>query len=209
MHVLFVNKVAPNLGGGAEARIQEVGRRMVEAGHRVSVVCGITAPNLPSRAVLEGMDVRYVRTLPDSLLRRSRAAFTPSRVLFYLHPQTLKTLRQVHDENGVDVICDDISPIPTPGASQFARTLGIPAIGVVHNLSGDWQAWKRNYGIASGTAGYFAERWLRNTQPYQHIISDSAWMVDALATSMPRCGSPGSQTALIPRCFTPGQKPLP
>ena len=119
MKILYINKVSPHLGGGAELRLLEIGRRLVDRGHQVHVICSKTEPGLPDYETIQGIKIHYLSLLPDSFFRLKRLAFYLSRYFFY--PATLglgKRIAQI----APDVIIDYIAPSPSlvyPLARQF------------------------------------------------------------------------------------------
>jgi glycosyltransferase involved in cell wall biosynthesis len=180
VRILYTNKVSPLLGGGAEARILNVGRRLVSRGHHVVVVCGKTEPGMPDELRADGIRICCVPTVPERLLERmdSRRRFFLTRYLYYL--AALPTLGRLLAAESFDVWRDDIAPFPLVGASRLARRHRIPLVGTVHNLAGTWRGWRALYGPGAGTAGFVGERWLRAVRPHALVISDSKWMRDAL-----------------------------
>lgn len=182
MHVLYINKVSPRHGGGAEARIWEVGKRLIARGHQVTVVCSATEPGLPDEEILDGIRIHYLHPIPDRLLKWERLRFYGPRLPFYFLAAGL--IRRVLGR-GVDVLRDDVSPFPSFIAVHMARARGIPTIATVHNLSGEWGRWRANYGAVLGAAGYLGERWVRGSRKYDFIISTSRWMVEALSDNWP------------------------
>lgn len=182
MHILYVNKVSPRFGGGAEARILEVGKRLAAKGHRISVVCSATEPGLPDEEILDGIRIHYLHPLPDRLLATPWLRFYGPRLSFYFLARNL--IRRVI-ANDVDILRDDISPFPTFSAVRLSRSYGIPTIATVHSLSKSWKRWMLNYGSVFGTAGYVGERWLRKHRPYSLVITDSKWARDSLAADWP------------------------
>ena len=183
MHVLYVNKTAPHRGGGAEIRIWEVGRRLVQRGHQVSVVCAATEPGLPDLEILDGMRIHYVRSIPGRMMGLPGIGFYGPRLAFY--GRCSDRVRRIIGLERVDIVHDDISPFPCRAAVRIARQAGLPVVATVHNLSGAWKRWTRLYGLPLGSAGYLGERWLRRRRPYDHIISASRWMVTALEEDLP------------------------
>lgn len=113
--ILFVNKVSPKLGGGAELRMREIGKRLAKKGYEIYVVCGKTEPNLPDYEEIDGIKVYYVKTIPEFLFRFRKISFYLSRYLFYF----LSVFRIYTLLDKVDVIVDNISPAPS-----FAYLLG-------------------------------------------------------------------------------------
>lgn len=183
MHILYINKVSPHLGGGAENRIWEVGKRLVGLGHKVTVVCGKTTEGLPNKDTLDGLELVYVNTLPEWFFRLfPEFCFTLSRVAFFLRCRSI--LLDVLRKENVDIIRDDIAPFPNFFAIQLANWLNIPIVGTVHNLSGTLKKWISHYGLLIGSGGYLAEKWIRKFRPYCFIISDSKWMAEALQNDL-------------------------
>jgi glycosyltransferase involved in cell wall biosynthesis len=71
IHVLLTHPYFwPHVRRGAEREVHDVGARLAERGHRVDLVTGQPS-GLTSRAQVDGVGVRYVRTpLPGGLARR-------------------------------------------------------------------------------------------------------------------------------------------
>lgn len=185
LHILYTNKVSPRLGGGAEARILEVGKRLVQRGHKVTVACGKTEPYMPDIENIEGMTVYNISTVPEPLLRllSTRRRYFWSRYLYYF-PAATSWLKQWLQRQAIDIWRDDISPFPIIGAAGLAKQKQVPIIATVHSLSRTWRQWCSNYGMSAGTAGYWSERWLRNSRPYDQAISASKWLQESLAESL-------------------------
>lgn len=115
MKILYVNKVSPRFGGGAELRLHEIGKRLVNKGYKVCVVCGKTEPHLPDSEEIDGMKVYYVKTIPEFLFRFRRLSFYLSRYLFYF----LSIQKIYRVGRSVNLIVDDLSPAPS-----FAYLIG-------------------------------------------------------------------------------------
>lgn len=121
MRILYTNKVSPLLGGGAEARILQVGKRLVARGHSVVVVCGKTIPAMADEEVHDGVHIFNISTLPRWLLLRLSDShrFYLSRYMFYL--TIIPKLRKLLNAESFDVWRDDIAPMPLVGAHSLAQ----------------------------------------------------------------------------------------
>ena len=172
-NILFVNKLSPKGQGGAEARIWEVARRLAKAEHNVYILCARTSPNEPVCEEDDGVHIRYVRVLPNWLLRRLHTGHYLPQGMFYVvaGPAILFALRRWK----IDVIRDSISPFP--GLGLLAPFLAGRSIAVTHVLFGSYRNWRRYYGPIYGLGGYLAERiLLANLLPYRCLITDSNWL---------------------------------
>ena len=83
MKILYINKVSPRLGGGAETRYREIGARLVEKNHTVYMVCAKTEPDLPVYEEVNGIKIHYVKTIPDFIFKFKKLSFYLSRYFFY------------------------------------------------------------------------------------------------------------------------------
>lgn len=96
-HLVLVNSYFHPAAGGIENYMRNVGRVLVAAGHRVTVVASRHAPDLPLRDQLDGIAVRrYPFTMHDAprgLVNR------PRRVL-----ASRRELRALFREDAVDVV---------------------------------------------------------------------------------------------------------
>ena len=131
MKVLYVNKVSPRFGGGAELRLREIGKRLVKKGHEVYVVCGKTEPHLPDYEEIDGLKIYYVRTIPQFIFRFKRLSFYLSRYLFYV--LSLRKILEIGEN--ADLIVDDISPAPSL-AYLAGKVRGKPIYATVHEFFG-------------------------------------------------------------------------
>jgi glycosyltransferase involved in cell wall biosynthesis len=182
MHILYINKVSPRLGGGAETRIWEVGQRLIKRGHQVSVVCTATQPDLPEQETVNGIQIHYVRTVPTWFMHGAWLKFYVPKLAFYFrNSYAIEQIAQAE----VDIIRDDLAPFPSVSAVRIGHRYNIPLIATVHNLGKTWARWRRYYGVVLGTAGYLGESWLRRRTPYAFVISDSEWMRRALEGDWP------------------------
>jgi len=110
MNILYVNKVSPRLGGGAELRLLEIGSRLAARGHCIHVICGKTETDLPDQENIEGINVHYIKILPDIFFSLKKLSFYLSRYLFY--PSVI-LFGDIISMNSIDVIIDNISPSPS------------------------------------------------------------------------------------------------
>ena len=110
LRLLFVNKVSPLSGGGAELRLKELAARLSEKGHYVEIICGQTSPNEPKKLEISNCEVIVIRTLP-AILFRIRYSFYISRLLFYFISIPL-IWRSLRNKNW-DYVIDDYSPLPS------------------------------------------------------------------------------------------------
>ena len=184
MHIVYVNKTAPHRGGGAEMRIWEVGKRLVQRGFRVTVLCSATDAAAPEREILDGMQIEYVEAAPRWVFQWHKIGFYASRLLFYARAG--KRLEQLLQTGDVDILRDDISPFPTRAVSTLAARYGLPTIAMIHNVSGAMGRWVKHYGPFLGVAGYMGERWLKRKPRYDHMIAAARWMAEVMARAWSR-----------------------
>lgn len=116
LSILWLNQLDPGhpWAGGAERHIEEVGRRLVSSGHRVTVVAERFG-DLPAEETRSG--IRILRPVPRGLL----------------HAWTLANARRLLDELRVDVVIGDLSKIVPWGQKTFG---GRPLVSVVRHLNG-------------------------------------------------------------------------
>lgn len=114
-HTLVINwqDIRNPMGGGAEVHFHEIFKRVVAAGHRVTLLCSM----FPGAAVEENIDGIHVA-------RRGR------RSLFNFY--VAKAYRELRRQNNFDVVFDDLNKIPfyTP---LFVKE---KLITIVHHLFG-------------------------------------------------------------------------
>lgn len=195
MHVLFVNKVSPRLGGGAELRLLEISRRLVEEGHKVSVISSKTEIFLPDYEQIDGIDVFYLDLLPDFLFRYKRTAFYLSRYLFY--PATAFVgglVKRIQP----DVIVDYASPAPSL-IWWWARRLKTPLVAEVMEYR-RVRDWFRVQSPVTATFGWLAQL-LFKLFAYQEFIAISDFTKQELA----KAGIPSEKIAVVPCGITTDQ----
>lgn len=183
MNILFVNKVSPELGGGAEARILEIGKRLTKRGCNVNVLCATTKPGLPRSKNVDGIDIFFIKTCPEFILKNDALGFHIPRTLFYLLP--LNKLRAMVAQSKVDVIIEDVSPTLNPSVSQIAKHYNIPLVYSIHEVFRSLSSWIHFYGIY-GLWGYIFEKKIRERKiNYQRIITVVEWVRSSLANDIP------------------------
>lgn len=150
LNLLFVNKVSPQLGGGAELRLKHIAAELSRNGHTVTVLCGQTRPREPRSYRFDGVLVLTVRTLPDAIFRW-RLSFYASRLLFYVAsiPVLARLLRSQH----WDYVIDDLSPLAS-AAFPISRLGGVPCLATVHEAPA--LNWIKSRGLVAGCAGIIA-----------------------------------------------------
>jgi len=185
MNVLFVNKVSPELGGGAEARILEVGKRLVKRGCNVYVLCATTDPSLRGSKNIDGINITFIKTCPKFILKSDTLGFHASRIFFYLSP--LKKLENIIAQNKIDVIIEDVSPTLNPWISKIAKRYNVPLIFSIHEVFENISTWTQFYGFY-GLWGYIFEKKIRERKiNYQRIITVAKWVWSSLARDIPEC----------------------
>lgn len=188
MRFLFVNKASIRIHGGAETRMREIGKRLVQMGHEVYVVCGKTQPLLPSYEKLDGIKVQYVKTIPRFLFKFPRLSFYLSRYMFYiLSPIAIYlTIKR----KNIDVIIDDVSPCPS-FAYLIAKLLHKPCHATIHEIFGS--KWFKLKDPATAVLGFFSQ-YLLKVYAFDKIITVSNSSKDALTSF----GIPQKKVAVIP-----------
>lgn len=126
--LLYVNKMEPTKGGGAEKRLLEEAKILSED-HQVKVICGRSDSRSPPRLDLEGVDIRTVKCVPDFLARFSDLHFYLSRSLLPLI-SVLYITRYLYSED-VDIIVDNCSPFPSL-APVLGKMFSTPTVGLVY-----------------------------------------------------------------------------
>ncbi|MEJ7653657.1 MAG: glycosyltransferase [Chloroflexia bacterium] len=150
MKILYVNKIQPLGGGGAELRLWEIARTLAARGHDVHIVCGKHLPNLPDEEVRDGVTIHAVQILPEWMFRFHMLSFFLSRYGFYLR-STIPIIREVQR---ADVVVDVASPIVSFAGPACTR-MGKPCVLVLHETFG--RQWFKLKGPVTATLGYLAE----------------------------------------------------
>jgi glycosyltransferase involved in cell wall biosynthesis len=185
--ILYINKVSPRLGGGAELRLLEVGSRLAANGHSVYVLCGMTEPGLPDHERIKGIDVYYMKLLPAPFFRFHRLSFYLSRYLFY--PAVLGAGRLVTSLSP-DIIIDYASPAPSL-IYPVAQRLGVPCYVEVMDYRGN--QWFRLAGPITALLGWSSQFFLRKFQ-YDKIIAIS----DFTSQQLKQAGLPPNKITVVP-----------
>lgn len=114
-NILVINwqDIRNPLGGGAEVHLHEIFKRIVQKGHKVTLLC-CSYNNFPREEFIDG--IRVIRSGPRNLFN-------------YLVPFLYKKLAK---ERQFDIVIDDINKIP------FYTPLYVkaPLIGIIHHLFG-------------------------------------------------------------------------
>ncbi|MCI4317097.1 MAG: glycosyltransferase family 4 protein [Thermoplasmata archaeon] len=116
LSVLWLNQLDPGhpWAGGAERHIEEVGRRLVARGHRVTVVAE-SFEGLSPETDLFGMKI--LRPVPRGLL----------------HAWVLSNARRLVEDHSVDIVVGDLSKIVPWGRKSLG---GAPLVSVFRHFSG-------------------------------------------------------------------------
>ncbi len=150
MHILYVNKISPRTGGGAELRLWELARHLSRRGHEVHIVCGKNLADLPDEEVVEGVHLHYVHLLPSWVFRFKRLSFFLARYLFYL--RSFGAIAQAAKE--ADIVVDCATPVIS-GVGVVSRRLGKPCVVTIYETFG--RNWFKLKGPVTATLGYFGE----------------------------------------------------
>jgi glycosyltransferase involved in cell wall biosynthesis len=151
VRILYVNKMWPvGEGGGGEVRLWQIARRLAARGHEVTIVCGRHRPDLPAKAVVEGVALRTVRVLPGWVFHWRTASYFLARYLFYLlsGPAIARAVPRA------DVVVDCATPIAS-SALAVARRFGRPCLITVYETFG--RDWFRVRGPVTAMLGYLGE----------------------------------------------------
>lgn len=186
MKILFVNKVSPRLGGGAELRIREIVKSLVRGGYSVDLICGKTEKNMPNYEELDGMRIYYVKTVPEFLFRYKNLSFFLSRYFFYL----TSFLKIYELAKKSDLIIDDVSPSPS-FAFLISRIRRKRCYATIHELR-DCKYYFKNFGVFNGLAGLFS-LFLIKIIKYEKIIAVSTHTKELLE----KYGIPGERIKLV------------
>lgn len=180
--VLCVNKAAPSYPGGAETRLREVARRWVSAGHRVVVLCAKTERGEQGISFDEGIEIRRISVLPETLLRFfPRPHYLPQALFYFVGPSSVLW---VAVREKPDYVRDSMSPYPA--LSFLAPWLGRKGIVVLHILFGGFRGWKEFYPAPYAVAGALAERLLLGGRlGYKAVVADSPWVANRIRALAP------------------------
>lgn len=178
MRVLYVNKISPLTGGGAELRLWQVARGLARRGHRVEVICGRNDPRLPASQTVDGVRLHNLRVLPAWMFRFSRLSFFLARYLFYV--RSAPVLRRVVRD--YDVVMDCASPVVSL-AGPAARAAGVPAAVTVYETFG--HRWFRLKGPVTAVLGYLGELLLYHTRYDAYITLSRATFRDLVRNGKP------------------------
>ena len=163
LRLLFINKVSPEAGGGAELRLKQLTTHLSKNGHHILIICGKTNPDEPSGFQMDGCTVTIIPTLPR-LLFRWKISFYLSRLCFYFTSAFL--LWRLIAKKHWDYVIDDYSPLPSL-AIILARLYGVPYIATIHEVP--TPRWLRTRGILAGLGGAFTLATLKIFQNTQAI----------------------------------------
>ena len=132
--ILYVTKTSViGEGGGGEKRAQEVTGRLAANGHRVTIVCGKTEPELPKWTESDGCRIRHITCAPEFILNLPKLGFYIPRYLFAF--TSLPVLCYLLLKNEFDVIIENMTPYPTLTV-LLAKFLALPIIAVQHEFHG-------------------------------------------------------------------------
>lgn len=180
MKVLWLSKVPPERHS---TRIRELGRRLAERGHEVTVLTTRTAADLPARDWVDGVDTRYLATAPRWLRGEGRVRFYATRLPWYVVAPL--AVRRLAREMNPDVIIEDLAPVGAPLVTMVARRLHIPVILDAHYLLGSPAAWLRLYGVIGVWGATYSWLLRRGSIRPAGLISDSRSLVAELSARTP------------------------
>ena len=181
MHVLLVNwqdRANPQ-AGGAEIHMHEIFGRLVDRGHRVTLLCG-GWPDAPPEAVLDGIAVRRVGTRQSFAIR------------------ALPYFRSHLADTDFDVLVEDINKIPLYTPVWTGR----PVVALVPHLFGGTAFQELPVPLAS--AVWLAERPLGvvyRRAPFQAISESTA--DDLVHRGVPRRSIAVIYPGIDARAYTP------
>ncbi len=134
----FIDFFLPHFRGGGQIRLYEIGKRLVQQGHKLDVVT-MKHPDIPENEKLEGIHVWHIGPVIKSPPQRTLADFTK---FFFAVRKWLKS-------HNYDVVCaEGFSIIP---ACLFSK---VPVVATVHDVStGGKDQW-----ISMGFASALAEK---------------------------------------------------
>lgn len=175
MNVAFVsNVVYPFVTGGAEKRIHEIGRRLVERGHEVTVY-GRHFWDGPPETSHEGMTLRAAGPATE-LYAQDRRSITEA---VGFGARLARPLYRHVDEH--DVVVASVFPyFPVFTASAMARTADIPLVTTWHEC---WREYWREYLGPLGCGGMAVERGVARLSQYPVAVSGTT--ADRLAAIGP------------------------
>jgi glycosyltransferase involved in cell wall biosynthesis len=188
MNILYVIRDSYRFGGGAELRLLEISRRLVARGHSVSIICGKTEPGLPDYEWIDGIQIYYLKLLPEAAFRFKRFSFYASRYLFYLVSITINFLIT---RISPDIIVDYISPSPSL-VYLLAWRLGLPCCAEVMEYR-DRRQWFELTDPVTACLGSIAHDFLLRRFHYPLIITISNFSKNELI----RGGFPSERVKVV------------
>lgn len=177
MRVLYVSKLAPHLG---IRRVHEVGRRLVDKGHDVTVLSAATHRHQPREETVDGMRVLATRTAPAVLRRGDRVGFFATRLPFYL----AAPVKVAGLADGFDIVVEDVTPLRSPFMGLVAKRAGVPLVLQVHSVFPTVRDWITTYGVL-GAVGRASEYSLRKGRHVAAVYSDALWTVESVRRDLP------------------------
>lgn len=172
MHVVWVSKLAPDLG---LPHVMELAARLVGRGHHVTVITAATSKSLEREYIVRGVRVVVVSTAPKFLRNPSRIGFFATRLPFFVVSPRATARRT----GNFDVVIEDVAPLFSPRLPALARRRGVPLVYQTHNAYGSLTEWRRAYG-AKGLAGYLLNEWWQRARYPAAVFTDGKWTADAL-----------------------------
>lgn len=186
MDLAFVsNVVYPYVTGGAEKRIHEIGTRLSEDGHRVTVYCRKFWDG-PDERVHDGIELRAVAPSSD-LYSGDRRSITEA--IDFAVRLAVPLARQLR-ARGHDLVVASVFPyFPVLSAGLSRAGTGAPLVTTWHEVWRDY--WDEYLGVL-GSCGKFVERVTARVP--QHPIAVSEITADRLA----RIGQPADSIEVVP-----------
>lgn len=178
LRVLFLCKVHPTEGGGAELRTWEIARRLQRSGMDVTILTTEPRSGAESLPMEDNVQFEFLPSTIALELRIPRLRFLAQRLQFYLsrHP----IFEQLISREKIDIVHFDMSPFVPLHAYRVSTHEKIPKVVTIHNLRGGLSGWLRSYG-ALGAGGFVGESsLLRGRLHFDRIISPSRWLIEEL-----------------------------
>ena len=125
IRVLFINKTAPDKGGGMEQRLREMATRLSLEGSETLYLCARTEVGQKRQYIVDGISVRALKLVPKTILRYPKLGFYLPRILFTL--LSFFTSALMIGEFRPRLIVDSVSPLPS-AAIVVSKLFNIPVV---------------------------------------------------------------------------------
>jgi glycosyltransferase involved in cell wall biosynthesis len=209
MHVAYIHQHFATRNSATGTRSYEMSRRLIEAGHRVSMICGVNEATRDTlrqetgagRLTIDGIEVHCVAERYSN-----RMGFARRLWAFY---RFMREARRIVCTLDADLVLATSTPLTVgiPGM-KGARRLGVPfvfelrdlwpegpiAVGVLRNRALIWYAYRLEHKLYRAA---------------DHLIA----LAPGIQEGIERVGIPGDRITLIPNgcdldLFTPSDEPL-